>query len=112
MSRKEKPCIANAAASNGKRKLSAIDEIQRKAMGRRMDAIYAGGGIEPGCMEIGTAADLTKELKDGKMKMPVVLKDMLLQIVEAVPTLLHQPNVTGYVINGKRKQRWQLYHIF
>ena len=49
----EKSSNANAAATNKKRKLSAIDEIRRKAMGRKMVAVYARARMELGCLEIG-----------------------------------------------------------
>ncbi|KAI9466416.1 hypothetical protein BDB00DRAFT_880667 [Zychaea mexicana] len=70
---KEKSSKANATASNSKRKLSAVEEVQRKAMGRKMDAIYISGGKELGCMEVVSEADQTKEWKDGMVKMPVVM---------------------------------------
>ena len=52
-----------------------------------MDAVYVGGRKELGCMEIGHDVDQTKGLKDGSMKMPIVMKDMLLQIAEETPLL-------------------------
>ncbi|KAI9467462.1 hypothetical protein BDB00DRAFT_880570 [Zychaea mexicana] len=70
---KEKSSKANATASNSKRKLSAVEEVQRKAMGRKMDAIYISGGKELGCMEVVSEADQMKEWKDGMVKMPVVM---------------------------------------
>ncbi|KAI9497329.1 hypothetical protein BDB00DRAFT_785040 [Zychaea mexicana] len=70
---KEKSSKANATASNSKHKLSTVEEVQRKAMGRKMDAIYISGGKEVGCMEVVSEADQTKEWKDGMVKMPVVM---------------------------------------
>ncbi|KAI8149278.1 hypothetical protein BJV82DRAFT_587343 [Fennellomyces sp. T-0311] len=100
VSGKEKASKANASACNKKRKLSAVDEVQRKAMGRKMDVVYIGGRKELGCMEVGSHVDQTKEWTDGRLKMPVVMKDMLLQIVEEAPALLHKIGITGYLING------------
>ncbi|KAI8143456.1 hypothetical protein BJV82DRAFT_94164 [Fennellomyces sp. T-0311] len=98
---KEKSSVASAASANNKRKLSTTDEICRKAIGRKVDEVYICGNIELGCMEIGgSSTDQTKEIKDGRMKMPHVLKDMLLDIVTKSPTLVHKVNVTGYLISG------------
>ena len=99
--RKEKTSKANAAVASNKRKLSTIDEIQRKSAGHKMDAIYVGERKELGCMETGNDEDQTKELKDGSVKMPTVMKDMLLQIVEETPLLLHKIDIIGYIISGK-----------
>ncbi|KAI9467450.1 hypothetical protein BDB00DRAFT_777725, partial [Zychaea mexicana] len=98
--RKEKSSKANAIATNKKCKLSAINEVQRRAASRKIDAVYIGGRRGLGCMETGSTVDQTKELMDGYMKMPIVMKDMLLQIVEEAPSLLHEIDITGYVISG------------
>ena len=64
-------------------------------MGRKVDEVYIGGDIELGCMEIGgSSADQTKELKDGQMKMPYVMKDMLLDIANKSPSLVHKVHTT------------------
>ncbi|KAG2224554.1 hypothetical protein INT45_004399 [Circinella minor] len=99
---KEKTSKASATQSNNKRKLSAIDEVKRKAMGRRMDCIYIGGSKELGCMEVGSVADQTKEFKDSGMKMPIVMKDMLREIVEKAPTLVRRVHMIGYMITGEQ----------
>ena len=98
---KEKSSSANSTASNNKRKLSSTDEICRKAMGRKMDTVFIGGNIELGCMEIGgRTEDHTKEMQDGSFKMPLVMKDMLVDIVNKTPSLLHDVGITGFCING------------
>ncbi|KAG2225871.1 hypothetical protein INT45_007115 [Circinella minor] len=48
--------------TNKKHQLLAINEIQRKVAGRKMDAVYIGGRKELGCMEAGSNVDQTKEL--------------------------------------------------
>ncbi|KAI9491022.1 hypothetical protein BDB00DRAFT_767813, partial [Zychaea mexicana] len=83
-------------------KLSAIDPIERRRMGRRVDTVFASGPIELGCTEIGSKNDQTKTLTDGSLKMPLVLRDMLLDVTYA-PSLLHRSHVVEYSMNGKSK---------
>ncbi|KAI8149270.1 hypothetical protein BJV82DRAFT_662576 [Fennellomyces sp. T-0311] len=92
---KEKASKANVSACNKKRKLSARDEVQRKAMGRKTDVGCIGGRKELGCTEVGSHVDETKEWTHGRLKMPIVMKDMLLQIVEETRILLHKIGITG-----------------
>ena len=92
---------ANAAALNGKRKLSAVESTENKKMGRRTDTIYKASGIELGCLEIGDRLDSTKEMKDSMIKLPIVLKDMLRAIVQDMPSIINQTHILGYNINGR-----------
>lgn len=68
-------------------------------MGRKVDTVYVSGSTELGCAEIGAAFDQTKALKDSSIKMPSVLRDMLL-MVTYTPELLHECHVLGYSMNG------------
>ncbi|KAG2222833.1 hypothetical protein INT45_000448 [Circinella minor] len=87
---KEKPSTANAAATDRKRKLSA-------------DTTYIGGdGVELGCLEIGKTNIQTKELMDGSIKMPVVMRDMLMELVEETTPLVNKLHILGYVIMGNK----------
>lgn len=97
---KEKTSKANGFAKNAKRKLSAVDQVEHKRMGRRMDAIYEGSNVELGCLEIGQISDQTKEMHDSKLKLPMVMKDMMLAIMTSAPDLLHHIHIVGYNING------------
>lgn len=72
-------------------------------MGRRTDTVYVAGNVELGCLEIGGPTDQTKEWKDSRIKMPIVMKDMLLQIAETSPSIVNKVHILGYVINGKQK---------
>ncbi|KAG0169475.1 hypothetical protein DFQ29_009678 [Apophysomyces sp. BC1021] len=95
----EKSSRANAAALNSKRRLSAVDVIENRRMGRRVDTVYVSGTTELGCVEIGAAVDQTKALKDNSVKMPSVLRDMLL-MVTYTPALLRGCHVLGYSMSG------------
>ncbi|KAI8137428.1 hypothetical protein BJV82DRAFT_341221 [Fennellomyces sp. T-0311] len=98
---KEKSSDANAAAQNAKRKLSAIEAVEKKKMGRRMDTIYKASHIELGCLEITQTPDDTKKIADSMLKLAVVMKDMLIEITTQMPTILHDIHILGYNINGK-----------
>ncbi|KAG0178932.1 hypothetical protein DFQ28_003560, partial [Apophysomyces sp. BC1034] len=98
---KEKSSTANATARNRKRRLSASEIIANRKVGRKVDTVYCSGSTELGCLEIGGVYDQTKEFRDSRMKMPTVLRDMLL-LLSFTPTLLREVHVVGYSINGGR----------
>ncbi|KAG2224490.1 hypothetical protein INT45_010556 [Circinella minor] len=98
--RKEKTSNSHANLLNKKRKLSSSLEIEREKIGRRIDTIYIGSDIELGGLEIGARRDNTKEFQDSMLKLPLVLKDMLTEIINHRPSLLRDAHVLGYNING------------
>ena len=91
---------ANANAVNAYRQLSSTNAIANRKMGRRGDTIYKCGPRELGCCEVGAAQDQTKEFRDCALKMPLVLRDMLLALTYD-PSLLHKSHVIGYSISGR-----------
>ena len=52
-------------------------------------------------MEVGPVLDQTKEFKDARIKMPMVMNDMLREIVENSRSLVRRVHVIGYMIIGK-----------
>ncbi|KAI9494784.1 hypothetical protein BDB00DRAFT_927974 [Zychaea mexicana] len=90
---------ANADALNNDRQLSSVKPIAKRKMGRRGDLIFESGKLELGCTEIGAAKDQTKEMRDSLLKLPIVLRDMLL-LATFSPSLLHKCHVVGYSISG------------
>ncbi|KAI8084432.1 uncharacterized protein BX664DRAFT_315990 [Halteromyces radiatus] len=92
----EKSSVANSLAINNKRRLSAIDEICNKKMGRKMDTVYVAGDFELGCLEMGGYSNQTKEWRDSRIKMAVVKKDMLLRIIDTAPAVINDVHVIGY----------------
>lgn len=93
--------MANASIKNAKRKLSAIDEMPLKKMERKMDCIYTDGAYKYGALEIGAHSDQTKEIKDGRMNLPLVTKHMLLAITNNAPTVVNYVHIVDYCISGK-----------
>ncbi|KAG2228710.1 hypothetical protein INT48_006679 [Thamnidium elegans] len=77
----EKTSQANSSATNLKRKLSSIEEIGRKAVGRRTDD--------------------SKDLSDGYFKLPIVMKDMLKDIIDRYTSLRNDVNIIGYNIQSE-----------
>ncbi|KAI9488956.1 hypothetical protein BDB00DRAFT_963026 [Zychaea mexicana] len=96
---KEGSSKANADENNKKRCISAVDPAIHRKMGRKMDLLYESSGKELGCIEIGKDEDQTKEMKDGLLKMPIVMHDMLLQVAFS-ESLLRCVHVLGFVIVG------------
>ncbi|KAI9489498.1 hypothetical protein BDB00DRAFT_770562, partial [Zychaea mexicana] len=90
---------ANANVINSSRQLSSVTAINKRKMGRRCDTIYKYGARELGCCEVGAAKDQSKVFRDCLLKMPLVLRDMLLQLTYT-PSLLHKSHVIGYSITG------------
>ena len=101
---------------NQNRQSSSIKPISNRKMGRRRDTIFNSGHIELGCTEIGSAKDQTKEIRDSLLKMPIVLRDMLLSATFS-PNLLHQSHVIGYSISGLyysrviRRMPWVIHYL-
>ncbi|KAI9488284.1 hypothetical protein BDB00DRAFT_848860 [Zychaea mexicana] len=109
---KEISSEANATARNTKRKLSAIEPIANKKMGSRTDIIYKISNIELGCLEIGGKVDATKEYKDSMIKMPPVLKDMIIAVAERKRASLRKIHVLGYNINAVLSHGHSNPHVF
>ncbi|KAG2221417.1 hypothetical protein INT45_012668 [Circinella minor] len=91
---------SNADAMNKKRCISAIDPAPRRQMGDKIDTIFYANRKELGLIEVGKKVDQTKEMKDGLVKMPIVMHDMLINLATS-KELLRKVKVVGYVINGK-----------
>ncbi|KAI9494785.1 hypothetical protein BDB00DRAFT_871059 [Zychaea mexicana] len=83
---------ANADVLNNDRQLSSVKP-------RRGDIIFKSGKLELGCAEIGAAKNQTKEMRDSLLRLPIVLRDMLL-LATFPPLLLHKCHIIGYSISG------------
>ncbi|KAI9345952.1 hypothetical protein BD770DRAFT_413887 [Pilaira anomala] len=111
---KEKASTANRSENNSKRKLSSVEEMTRKVIGRKMNSVYIGAELELGAAENesrgkeyttqhpenGNKKDDTKNLSDGYLKLPIVMKDMLKNIVENYPEIRNEVNIIGYNVQG------------
>lgn len=92
--------MANADARNRKRLLSAMKQTPNAKQGHKMDTIYLAGDNELGCLEISGTNDTSKAMKDGQIKMPIVMKDMLLRIAKTTNARLIDIRILGYNISG------------
>ncbi|KAI7860831.1 hypothetical protein BDC45DRAFT_492939 [Circinella umbellata] len=92
---------ANGDAKNRKRSIPAIKPATGRKMGHKIDTIYSTNGIEVGCIEVGKDDDQTKSIKDGLIKMPMIMHDMLTQLAET-EEVLRKAKVLGYVISGTK----------
>ncbi|KAI7850399.1 hypothetical protein BDC45DRAFT_572894 [Circinella umbellata] len=100
---RDKECSskANCDAINKKRYISAVEPTSDQKMGHKMDTIYTAGHREIGYIEIGKEDDQTKEMKDGLLKMHIVMHDMLIQLAYT-ETLVRKVHVVGFLITGSK----------
>lgn len=66
-----------------------------------MDIVFISGSIEVGCAEFGALENHTKELIDGSLKLPLVMKDMLKLIADIYPSTIHDVDIAAYSVHGK-----------
>lgn len=65
--------------------------------------IFAYDTLELGCTEAGLSDDGptgTKEIKEGVLKIPKELKNMLLRLVAVAPQNRHDISTIGFIISG------------
>ena len=99
--RKERGSVAHSNAINKGRRLSGADPIHNRKHGKKMDCIYVAGAFELGCLEMGGLSnDQTKAYADGMLKLPIVLKDMMIDISTRSNASLNELVLLGYNING------------
>ncbi|KAI7850171.1 hypothetical protein BDC45DRAFT_539529 [Circinella umbellata] len=79
---------AYAAANNNERRLSALEPIACRKMGRRVDTSFKRA-----------VKDHTKQMEDSNFKMPLVLRDMLLKLTYT-EELMHSVHTIGYDMTG------------
>ncbi len=98
----EKSSSSSSDGRNINRSLGGIEKIARKIPGRKMDMIFNADQMEYGCLECGRFNNLnsTKELMDGSFKLPVVMKEMFVNLCNASPTLINDLHVVAFMILG------------
>ncbi|KAI7851464.1 hypothetical protein BDC45DRAFT_559393 [Circinella umbellata] len=89
---------SNADALNKKRRIRAIHPAPRRQMGHKFDTIFHANRKELGLIEVGKKIDQTKEMKDGLVKMLIVMHDMLINLA-TIKEFLRKVKVVGRVIN-------------
>ncbi|KAI8981537.1 hypothetical protein BDB01DRAFT_794494 [Pilobolus umbonatus] len=82
----KKSSFFNSVARNFKRKISAVEKIPHRRMGRKFDTVYSNCSFDRG------------------FKLPHVMEDMILTIIQNNPTKLNKAHVVGYNINGSSFQ--------
>ncbi|KAI7851463.1 hypothetical protein BDC45DRAFT_559392 [Circinella umbellata] len=68
-------------------------------MGHKFDTIFHANRKELGLIEVGKKIDQTKEMKDGLVKMLIVMHDMLINLA-TIKEFLRKVKVVGRVINA------------
>lgn len=93
--------MANWRMLNQNRMLSADTVMENVKHAKKMDAIYTGCKKEFGCLEIGQTKDKSKEWDDGYIKLPLIMKDQLGDIISTRPNISRDISVLGYMILSK-----------
>ncbi|KAI7880034.1 hypothetical protein K492DRAFT_147628 [Lichtheimia hyalospora FSU 10163] len=94
---------ASIERRNSDRQAAGITSMRRRRRGKKPDMIFAYDTMELGCTEAGLNDDGptgTKEIKEGVLKIPKELKNMLLRLVTLGPRNRHDINTTGFIISG------------
>ncbi|CAG8501792.1 11713_t:CDS:10 [Paraglomus brasilianum] len=108
ITRGESCSYASSNRKNSQRTVPSTSPLKRKAMGRRGDLIIRKGHLEYGCSEAGKNFDGkngTKIIKEGGLKMPKMLRDMLNDLCEAVEMQeckIRKLETIGFIIAGLR----------
>lgn len=92
--------MASSDSRNQDRTIAGIEPMSRKLTGRKLDMVFKSSAYELGIMEGGRSEGLnsTKEISDGSVKMPKVLKDTLVALCSSSPTLTNQLSVPGVIL--------------
>ncbi|KAI9490126.1 hypothetical protein BDB00DRAFT_769279, partial [Zychaea mexicana] len=96
----ERTSKANTDAINKKHMISAFEPAQNRTMGHHIDVIYTTSDTEIGCIEIGKGSDQTKVMKDGLVKLLLVMHDDLLLQLATTEEALRKTHVISFVILG------------
>jgi hypothetical protein len=77
--------------------------MARKLCGRKIDMIFKSASAELGCMECGRSdgVNTTKEMLDGLIKLPKVLKDTFISLCKFAPSLVNDLIIPGVIIMSK-----------
>ncbi|CDH58433.1 hypothetical protein RO3G_13306 [Lichtheimia corymbifera JMRC:FSU:9682] len=94
---------ASIERRNSDRQAAGITSMRRRRRGKKPDMIFAYDALELGCTEAGLSDDGptgTKEIKEGVLKIPKELKNMLLRLVAVAPQNRHDISTIGFIISG------------
>lgn len=88
---------------NRKRKLSSTEQINRQKSGKRVDLLFKYGDFELGAYEAAKCSKdySNKGISDSQLKLPKILKGMLLRLLIVAPKKLRQLKTVGIVTSGK-----------
>ncbi|KAG2191987.1 hypothetical protein INT47_000779 [Mucor saturninus] len=100
----EKSSSASSDSRNQSRMIASVDPMARKLCGRKVDMIFKSTSAELGCMECDRSdgVNTTKEMSDGLIKLPKVLKDMLISLCNIAPSLVNDFAVPGVIIMNSK----------
>ncbi|RCH81527.1 hypothetical protein CU098_001238, partial [Rhizopus stolonifer] len=100
----EKSSSASSDGRNQSRTIASVDPMARKLCGRKIDLLFKSASAELGCMECGRSdgVNTTKEMEDGSIKLPKILKDMFIGLCNFAPSFVNDLAVPGVItMNSK-----------
>lgn len=100
--RSEKQCQGSKIMKNKKRKISAVERMDRQIHGQIPDMVISFGNYEFGMAEVAKEAANTKEINEGRIKCCEIMNAMLANIVETYPSLQHEMKIVGFLISGMK----------
>lgn len=106
--RVEKESRGSKLSRNKKRKLSAVDKMERQAIGLIPDMLIFYDKLEFGFAEVAKEDDNTKELVEGGNKCSSLMLSMFSSLCAVSPTLKNQIKITCFLISRLKLTPMQL----
>lgn len=98
--RSDKQCHGSKIMKNRKRRISAVERMERQVHGQIPDMVISFGDHEFGMAEVAKVSNNTKEINEGSIKSSQIMNAMFENIVETYPALRHEMKITGFLISG------------
>ncbi|KAI9254745.1 hypothetical protein EDC94DRAFT_236636 [Helicostylum pulchrum] len=109
--RSEKASVSCLLESNKRRKIAATNPMDRQRTGDIPDMLIFFDRYEFGTAEVSkTETDTTKELNEGSMKLPKIMKSMLLNLVKSNSQPQHVIKIVGMFFSGLKVNFFELYN--
>lgn len=88
-----------------RRKLSSVDKIDRQKIGKRVDMAFKYDSYDIGVYEAKKSSReySDERITDQQIKVPKIMKGMLVKLLTVAPTKLRQLETVGIITGGKFK---------
>ncbi|KAG1046697.1 hypothetical protein G6F43_010827 [Rhizopus delemar] len=102
IAKREKTSEVSSEQMNQRRKLSSVDKIARQKTGKRVDMAFRYDGYDIGVYEAKKSSrEYSDEgITDQQIKVPKIMKGMLIKLLTVAPTKLRQLETVGIITCG------------